>query len=330
MDIRLIPEFGRSRLDQITRPQVKEFLSRLAKSGLSRNTLRNTLCTLRVILNQAVEDDLLDRNPAARLGRFTKSDKPRFQATALTESEAETLLQSTREVCPDYYPLFLTALRAGLRRGELVALRWGDIQFGDSDGGPNRFILVQHNYVVRQFTTPKSKKSRRVDLSRQLRTELLKLRDRRMLSAFASGKTSILDELVFPSPEDSVLDPDNLVKRYFLPAIEHAGLRRFRFHDLRHTFGSLLIQRGASLAYVKEQMGHSSIQVTVDTYGHLIPGADVSWVDALDPATNSQQTATKQQQSQDEEPVDSPETIEKIGGGGWTRTNDLGIMRPSL
>ena len=330
LDIRLIPEFGRSRLDQITRPQVKEFLSRLAKSGLSRNTLRNTLCTLRVILNQAVEDDLLDRNPAARLGRFTKSDKPRFQATALTESEAETLLQSTREVCPDYYPLFLTALRAGLRRGELVALRWGDIQFGDSDGGPNRFILVQHNYVVRQFTTPKSKKSRRVDLSRQLRTELLKLRDRRMLSAFASGKTSILDELVFPSPEDSVLDPDNLVKRYFLPAIEHAGLRRFRFHDLRHTFGSLLIQRGASLACVKEQMGHSSIQVTVDTYGHLIPGADVSWVDALDPATNSQQTATKQQQSQDEEPVDSPETIEKIGGGGWTRTNDLGIMRPSL
>ena len=61
----------------------------------------------------------------------------------------------------------------------------------------------------------------------------------------------------------TVLDPENLYNRYFLPALEHAGLRRFRLHDLRHTFGSLLIQDGASLTYVKERMGHSSIQVTV-------------------------------------------------------------------
>ena len=151
-----------------------------------------------------------------------------------------------------------------------------------------------------------------------------------MLEAFAKGKASILDEFVFPSPEGSVLDPDNLVTRYFLPAIEHAGLRRIRFHDLRHTFGSLLIQGGASVAYVKEQMGHSSVQVTVDTYGHLIPGANVNWVDRLDAKPEPQQTATKQQQCPEVQAPDSPETIDKIGGGGWTRTNDLGIMRPSL
>ena len=179
-----------------------------------------------------------------------------------------------------------------MRRGELVALRWGDIQFGSSDEDPNRYIFVQHNYVARQFTTPKSKKPRRVDLSQQLRRVLLEVRDLHMLKAFSTGKTSIIDELVFPSPEGSVLDPDNLIKRYFLPAIEHAGLRRIRFHDLRHTFGSLLIQGGASLAYVKEQMGHSSIQVTVDTYGHLIPGANVNWVDRLDTKLEPQQTAT--------------------------------------
>src|SRR5258705_8716735 len=107
---------------------------------------------------------------------------------------------------------------------DLVALEFGDIQFGSSDEDSNRYILVQHNYVARQFTTPKSKKPRRVDLSRQLRHVLLEVRDRQMLKAFGSGKTSIADELVFPSPEGSVLDPDNLIKRYFLPAIEHAGL----------------------------------------------------------------------------------------------------------
>ena len=73
-----------------------------------------------------------------------------------------------------------------------------------------------------------------------------------------------------------MLDPDNLVHYYFLPALERAGLRKIRFHDLRHTFGSLLIQDGASLTYVKEQMGHSSIQVTVDVYGHMVHGADIA------------------------------------------------------
>jgi integrase len=132
-----------------------------------------------------------------------------------------------------------------------------------------------------------------------------------MLLAFIEGKSSILEELAFPSPEGSVLDPDSLVKRYFLPTIEHAGLRRFRFHDLRHTFGSLLIQGGASLAYVREQMGHSSIQVTVDTYGHLIPGADVNWVDRLDAATSQQQIATGRQQVELEPSADTAEVVDE-------------------
>ena len=148
-------------------------------------------------------------------------------------------------------------------------------------------------------------------------------------------KASIAEELVFPSPDGSVLDPDNLIKRYFLPCIEHAGLRRFRFHDMRHTFGSLLIQDGASITYVKEQMGHSSIPVTVDTYGYLIPGANVAWVDSLDSQvakaeTTQQQNATAAQPRETDPDPELGQLIEEIGGGGWTRTNDLGIMRPSL
>ncbi len=327
---RLIPQFGIYALDRISREQLKQFFAKLANAGLSRNTLRNTLCTIRVILNQAVEDDLIVKNPAARMGRFTKSEQPKFQATALTREESNRFLQAAQTVCPEYYVLFLTALRAGLRRGEVIALQWGDIQFGASESDPNRYILVQHNYVNRQFTTPKSKKNRRVDLSRQLRRSLLELRDQKLLKAFSEGKAAIADILVFPSPHGAVLDPDNLIKRYFLPAIEHAGLRRFRFHDLRHTYGSLLIQEGASITYVKEQMGHSSIQVTVDTYGHLIPGADIAWVDRLDSETTPRQNATP---AQLEEMVSDPEitqVIEEFGGGGWTRTNDLRIMRPSL
>lgn len=89
-------------------------------------------------------------------------------------------------------------------------------------------------------------------------------------------------ELVFVNEEGNVIDDVNLRKRVFNKALEKAGMRRIRLHDLRHTFASLLIQNGESLAYVKDQLGHHSIQITVDIYGHLVPGANRQAVDRLD------------------------------------------------
>jgi integrase len=190
--------------------------------------------------------------------------------------------------------------------------------------------------VRREHTTTKSKKARRVDLSREMRRTLVELRDKRLLEAFLKGKNNISDELVFRSPDKAILDPDNLYHRVFLPVLAKAGIRKIRLHDLRHTFGSLLIQNGASIVYVKDQMGHSSIQVTVDIYGHLIPGANVSFVDRLDevPAekaeTTPQQSAPPAQPDVIEIPPDILQVLESNGGGGRTRTYDLRIMRPSL
>jgi integrase len=122
----LYPRFGHIRLGVVSRDAVKDYLASLVAQGrLSRNTLRLIVCTLRVIFNHAIEDGLVERNPAARLGRFTKSEKPKFQAAALTAKESESFLDAARELCPEYYPLFLAALRAGLRRGEVIALKWG-------------------------------------------------------------------------------------------------------------------------------------------------------------------------------------------------------------
>src|SRR5262249_28195055 len=85
--------------------------------------------------------------------------------------------------------------------------------------------------------------------------------------------------------------------RHVIPRspVAAAGLRKFRFHDIRHTFGSLLIQAGVSPAYVQKQMGHKSIQVTVDTCGHLIPGDNVEWIDVLDKAPAAPQTHTQEE-----------------------------------
>ncbi len=86
---------------------------------------------------------------------------------------------------------------------------------------------------------------------------------------------------IFPSRVGAPLEPNRVREAFFL-ALKHAKLRRIRFHDMRHTFASWLIANGESLVYVKEQLGHHSIQITVDTYGHLIPGANRKAVNALD------------------------------------------------
>jgi hypothetical protein len=88
---------------------------------------------------------------------------------------------------------------------------------------------------------------------------------------------------VFPSLEDTALEERN-IRHVFTRMLEKAELRQIRIHDLRHTFASLLLQQGESVVYVKEQLGHASIQITVDTYGHLIPGANRAAVDRLDDA----------------------------------------------
>jgi len=89
-------------------------------------------------------------------------------------------------------------------------------------------------------------------------------------------------EWLFYNTYGKPVDPDNLRKRQYYKCLKKAGLRRIRFHDLRHTYASLLLAQGESLVYVKDQLGHSNISITVDTYGHLVPGENRDAVDRLD------------------------------------------------
>ena len=92
----------------------------------------------------------------------------------------------------------------------------------------------------------------------------------------------VMDGWLFTTPSGTQLDPANMRERVFYKLLEKAKLRRVRFHDLRHTFASLLIQQGESLVYIKDLLGHHSIQITVDVYGHLVPGGNRGAVDKLD------------------------------------------------
>ena len=162
-----------------------------------------------------------------------------------------------------------------MRLGELLGLQWGDVDFH------GRFIEVRHNLVARRITTPKNGKTRRVDMSTQLADTLRTLLTTRKAEALRNGWGQV-PEWVFCSETGGHLDGDNLRHRVFYRLLTKAELRRIRVHDLRHSFASMLIQNGESLAYVRDQLGHASIQLTVDTYGHLVPGANRQAVDRLD------------------------------------------------
>ena len=126
----------------------------------------------------------------------------------------------------------------------------------------------------------KNDKIHRVDLSTPLLDALRKLRGQRREDWLVKGENQIPD-WVFCDRAGNPPDMQNVKNRHFLPCLRKAGLRRIRFHDLRHSFASLLIQNGESLAYVKEQLGHASIRMTVDVYGHLVPGANRDAMDRL-------------------------------------------------
>lgn len=181
---------------------------------------------------------------------FRTQAEPQRQFAALPTTRERALFLST-------YRHGLYTSEAGLRQKTNVDLKRGRI------------------------TIPKSGKSKRVDLSLQLAETLKALLVERKKETLRKGWGEV-PEWVFTNEEGKPLDQSNFHYRVWRKLLAKAGLRYIRVHDLRHTFASLLIQSGESLAYVKEQLGHYSIQITVDTYGHLVPGGNRQAVDRLD------------------------------------------------
>jgi len=275
LDNHLIPFFRKKRFCKVERRDVIGFIEKKKTEGLSRSTIKNLIAPLRAMYYDAAVENGSTFNPAVKLGKyFPQNDPTKETPKPLNREEIQHLLLTVKEKMPHWYSMVLCAARTGMRLGELVALRWGQIDFH------GRFIEVNHNFSRGEFTTPKSNKTRTVHMSQQL-TEVLKaLLTHRKAEALKNG-TGEVPELVFLEPTGARVDGTTLSKRIFHRALSLAELRRVRFHDLRHTFASLLIEQGEDLNYIKEQLGHHSITITVDRYGHTLKD-DRTAVDALD------------------------------------------------
>jgi len=276
----ILPVFACKPVNDINRLMVKNFLLKKINDGYATSTVIHMKNAISGVLNLAVDDEILPANPAHKIGKIFNKQNMNSQMEPLNKDELSHLLRVFQEQYPKHFPLALTLARTGMRLGETIGLQWGDIDFN------GRFITIQRGLVRGKVETPKNGKIRKIDMSRQLTDTLLKLKHQRKIKTVKNGWKQ-MPEWVFVNSEGKPLDGNNWRKRVFNKALEKAKLRKVRVHDLRHTYASLLIQAGESLAYIRDQLGHHSIKVTVDIYGHLAPEGNKEAVDRLDDPTFS-------------------------------------------
>lgn len=226
------------------------------------------------VFNYAIDKEIVSESPVKGITKRLDLKRDRSKGVdPLNKEETTTFLEGCNKLFPEYHAFFLTALRTGMRLGELLALKWGDIDFN------SKYILVKRSYKRGQFSEPKNHKGRRVDMSDQLIEVLKKHQLKEKERALRQGLGE-LPELIFQRSGKPI--EQNYIRRIFGRILEKAGLRKIRIHDLRHTYASQLLSLGESVVYVKEQLGHHSIQLTVDTYCHWIPSEGKTGVNKLD------------------------------------------------
>lgn len=259
---RVLPELGRLRLSEIRRVDVQDLADGLLAQGLDASTIRNTLMPLRAVFRRALARGEVGVNPTVGLELpAVRGRRDRIISVA----EADALLAALPE--PDR-ALWATALLAGLRRGELLALRWEDVDF---DAG---VLRVERSYdtAAGVYVEPKSRAGRRkVPIVASLREALI---EHRLRMGRAEG-------LVFGASASTPYNCDRLVARA-RAAWKAAGLEPIGLHEARHAYASLMIAAGVNAKALASYLGHASITITLDRYGHLLPGNEEQAAELLD------------------------------------------------
>jgi integrase len=268
LDNHVLPAFGQRPVASIDTLAVRGWLAGLVSGGLSPSRAKHAYYVLFAVLEAAIQAGALLRNPAAGIRvPLSRRREMRF----LSAGEVEQLAEA---ITPPYGLLVRFAAYTGLRAGELAALR---VKRLDLLRGTVRVVESASEvggHLVLGAT--KTYAERTVRLPRFLREDL---------AVYLARRPRDPDGFVFTAPKGGPLRHNNLYQRIFCPALARAGLpAQVRFHDLRHTCAALLIAQGAHPKAIQAHLGHSSIQVTMDRYGHLFPDALEQLADRLDAA----------------------------------------------
>ncbi|MGQ5176223.1 tyrosine-type recombinase/integrase [Bacillus halotolerans] len=272
----ITPGLGDLKLNEIAKSDIEKLVSNMLQDDLSAKTIRKAVVIIKASLEKAVDDGLIGVNPAKKV------DLPKLKETEFnvwTQDQIEIFLEAAKS--DRLFTLFRLALMTGMRRGELLGLRWKDIRF-DLNTVTIQQTLSNDGKKILKGT--KSRAGRRtINLDKTTIEALQILKERVEEEKSRIGEDYPDYDLVFCTKYGTPLSPPN-VRRTFKQISEKANLPSIRFHDLRHTHATLLLEKRIPVKVISERLGHSSINVTLNVYAHVLPHMQTEVVDMLDKA----------------------------------------------
>ena len=252
-------ELDNIKINRITTVRIEKFITKRQNQGMNLTTLRKLIVTLNQIMKYSVRHNYIGHNPVSNAERpkgksEISADSDHDTIQILTPIEINKLIDS--ETDQEFKTLFQLAIASGAREGELFGLKWTDIDWFNGQ------IHIQRTFNENAWYKPKSKTSvRNIDIGPSTMATLREWK--------VACPPNELD-LIFPNSKGNPLNHGNMLRRHFYPALKTAELPRVRFHDLRHTYASLLIAQGENIKYIQNQLGHASPVVTLTVYAHLM------------------------------------------------------------
>jgi len=285
--LHIIPYLGDITLPKITIEHVQGFKSHLTQKGLGEQQIKHCLRLVRQMLNHAIDWGYIRSNPALKV-RYPIV--PKREVDPLTPKEVRLFFEVLAVEYADqpaaharWKALHLVAISGGLRIGEILAMRWGNL-----DRQEGRYMVRETWHRPKKnreayFDEPKTRSSvASVNLTPVCFQALDEHKAAQRKERLKAGEAYKDQNLIFSTATGGPLHDINVSERVYHAVLDTAGIHRRRFHDLRHTCASLMIHQGDSPKYVQQQLRHSSIEMTFDTYGHLFPDENREAVQRLD------------------------------------------------
>jgi len=273
------PAFGRLKLSKLTAAHIQSLYAAKLRDGLKSSSVRYIHAVLHRALEQAVRFNLIPFNPAARV------DPPKIRQEEITPLDAEQARNFLAAARDDRFEaLHILSLTVGLRMGEALGLRWSDIDFDTMTLRVSRQLQRMRDGGGLVFTEPKNASRRTLDLPQRAVEALRSHRKKQMEEQLRAGSEWQDHGLVFASGKGTPLDAQNIVNRHFKPLLKRSELPDIRWHDLRHTYATLLLARGTHPTYVQKSLGHASVQLTLDRYSHWMPSMGRNTAEGIDEA----------------------------------------------
>lgn len=281
----LVPALGRIKLRDLTPYKVQGLYRSKLDSGLSNASVRYTHAVLHRALRQAVKWSLVPRNVAEAV------DPPRVrreEITPLSPAEARAFLAAAEG--DRYEALYVVALTCGLRQGEVLGLKWSDVDLETRTMRVSRQVQRHRDRGGLVFAEPKNSSRRTVPLTGTAAEALRRHGKRQAEERMRVGSLYEDMGLLFASETGTPLDAQNVVNRSFKPLLKRAGLPGIRFHDLRHTCATLLLVKGVHPKLVQTLLGHASIGITMDLYSHWAPAMGDQAAAAMEDVLQSEES----------------------------------------